>query len=175
MFCKTTKKRIESPVRFYHKGIKYLALGLAGLTAAGMASCTKEKKSSGDKPSIQFTGLSGNTIKAGSNQVIYINFNFSDGNGDLGNKPSSGNYDIYTKDSRNDSSDVNYFFPQDLPDNVEPGREISGVCNLGLLGAFVLLRPNRPDGDTVRYEIYIKDRAGNESNRFTTPDIYIVP
>ncbi|MBL7713704.1 MAG: hypothetical protein JNL13_14615 [Chitinophagaceae bacterium] len=156
-------------------GIKCLALGLASLTAMGIASCTKEKKSSGNIPKIQFTGLSGNTIKAGSNQVIYINFNFSDGNGDLGNKPSSGNYDIYTKDSRDDSSEVNYFFPQDLPGNVEPGQEMSGVCNLGLLGAFVLLRPSHPDRDTVRYEIYIKDRAGNESNRFTTPDIYIIP
>lgn len=161
--------------RFDHRGIIYRALGLVLLAAISATSCTKEKKSSGSIPRIQFTGLSGNTIKAGSSQVIYINFNFSDGNGDLGNKPSSGNYDIYTKDSRDDSSDVNYFFPQDLPDNVEAGQEISGVCNLGLLGAYVLLRPDRPDGDTVRYEIYIKDRAGNESNRFTTPDIYIVP
>lgn len=161
--------------RFYPKGIRHVALSMAVLALVAISSCTKSKKSSGNVPKIQFIGLSGNTIKAGSSQVIYINFSFSDGNGDLGNKPSSGNYDIYTKDSRNDSSDVNYFFPQDLPNNVEAGQEVSGVCNLGLLGAFVLLRPDRPDRDTVRYEIYIKDRAGNESNRFTTPDIYIVP
>jgi hypothetical protein len=175
MFCKTTKKRIVPPGRFYNQGVRSIVIGFTAFTALGLASCKKEKSASRTIPEIKLVGLSGNTIKAGSNQVIYINFSFSDGNGDLGNKPSSGNYDIYTKDSRDDTTEINYFFPQDLPDNVEPGVGVAGTCNLGILAAFVFLRPDHPDRDTVRYEVYIKDRAGNESNRFTTPDIYIVP
>jgi hypothetical protein len=120
------------------------------------------------------TSISGNTVKAGSKQAIALNFNFSDGNGDLGNSVGSGKYDIYTKDSRNDSFS-NYYFPKALTSVIVPNQAVSGQCTLNLEAAFMLLRDTRLTGDTLRYEVYIKDRAGNESNHFTTPDIYLTP
>lgn len=138
------------------------------------AGCNKENKNKSKIPAIKYIGISGDSIKSGSNEIVQVVFNFSDGDGDLGNKPSSGKYDIYTTDSR-DTSKINYYFPQGLTGNIDPTQGISGTCTLSLEAAFILLRPERPQGDTVRYEIYIKDKAGNESNRFTTPDIYIRP
>lgn len=144
------------------------------LIAGSLLSCTNKSKLSGKVPVISYTGLSGNQIKAGSNQKIILEFSFSDGDGDLGNTPSSGNFDIYTTDSR-DTAPINYFFPKDMPKAVNTQLGISGICTLAIEGEFLLLRPDRPAGDTVKYEVYIKDRAGNESNRFTTPEIYILP
>ncbi len=138
-------------------------------------ACNKSGGSKGNNPpEINFVGLSGNTMKVGSNQYINVNFNFSDKNGNLGNTPSSGNFDIYTIDNR-DTEMVNYYFPQELPDYIDPTQGVSGQCALGIQAAFLALRPDHPDGDTLRLEIYIKDKAGNESNRFTTPDIYLTP
>ena len=138
-------------------------------------SCKKKDAENSNKiPTISYMLMSENTVKAASDQILLINFSFADGDGDLGNAPSSGNYDIYTIDNR-DTSKINYFFPQRLPTVVDPNFGISGDCTLGVDAGFILLRPTRPTVDTVRYEIYIKDRAGNESNHITTPNIYIVP
>ncbi|MDI9320189.1 MAG: hypothetical protein QM530_06890 [Phycisphaerales bacterium] len=146
-----------------------LALGLL-LTVA----CNKTKTPGNSTPAINFTGISSDSIQAGSSAAIRLSFNFSDGDGNLGNKPSSGIYDIYTIDSR-DNSFINYYFPQELPSVVDPTKELTGTCQLDFRGEFILLRPTRPGGDTVRYEVYIRDREGNESNHFTTPNIYIKP
>lgn len=143
------------------------------LLSGVMLSCTKKNKAS-EKPSITFVGISGDSVKSGSNQIIAVKFNFADGDADLGVSPSSGNFDIYTTDSR-DTSKINYYFPKGIAEAVDPTQGISGDCTINLEAAFILLRPSHPDRDTVRYEFYIKDKAGNESNRFTTPDIIIVP
>lgn len=158
--------------RFYHKNIKSI-VALALFSLIGSSACNKASTGPVDKvPSIFFTGLSTDSLQASSEQTLNINFNFSDGDGDLGNKTSSGNFDIYTRDVRNDSM-INYFFPQALPSVIEAGKGVSGSCALTINAAFIALSPNRPLRDTMRLEVYIKDRAGHESNRFTTPDIYL--
>lgn len=140
-----------------------------------LLSCNKDGGAGGkNPPKINFVGLSGNVMKAGSNQYINVNFNFSDKDGDLGVSPSSGNFDIYTIENR-DTTLVNYYFPKDMDEYIDPTQGVSGQCALGIQAAFLSLRPDRQDGDTLRLEIYIKDKAGNESNRFTTPDIYLTP
>lgn len=154
---------------FPHFYTALLALGLLGTIA-----CTKKKTTGNSTPAIKFTGISSDSIKAGSSTAIRLSFNFSDGDGNLGNKPASGMYDIYTIDSR-DKSFTNYYFPQALPSVIDPTQGVTGTCQLDLRGEFILLRPTRPGGDTLSYEVYIRDREGNESNHFTTPDIYIIP
>lgn len=143
------------------------------LLSGGLLSCNKKNKAS-DIPKITFVGMSGDSVNSGGNQIIAVKFTFADGDADLGVSPSSGNFDIYTTDSR-DTSKINYYFPKGLAETVDPTQGITGDCTINLEAAFMLLRPSRPDQDTVRYEFYIKDKAGNESNRFTTPDIIIVP
>jgi hypothetical protein len=158
--------------RFYPQIINCV-FALTLLSILGLSACNKASSGTTDKvPSIFFTGLSIDSLQASSEQTLNINFNFSDGDGDLGNKASSGNFDIYTRDLRNDSM-TNYFFPQALPSVIEAGKGISGTCTLTIDAAFIALSPNRPLRDTMRLEVYIKDRAGHESNRIITPNIYL--
>jgi hypothetical protein len=125
-------------------------------------------------PSIIFTSLSSDSVTAGANQIVNLSFRFSDGDGDLGNKPSSGNFDIYTTDLR-DTTPLNYYFPSNLKMIIDPTQGVTGECTIALNAAFMLLRPTRLLGDTLQYEVYIKDKSGKESNRFTTPKIYLYP
>jgi hypothetical protein len=135
-------------------------------------SCKKEANRD-PVPSITFTGISDTVIAAGSSSFIHVRFNFTDGDADLGVDAASGEFDIYTIDSR-DAAEVGYYFPFELPDLRQEDKPMTGSCVLSLEGAFIALRPDHPTRDTVRYEVYIKDRAGNESNHITTPPIYIV-
>lgn len=161
--------------RFYLQPfLKLITISSLTLLISFTTSCEKENAKS-KNPTIALTGISVDSVASGSSSdAVLVSFNFADGDGDLGNKASSGNFDIYTIDSR-DSEKVNYFFPQKMPDVIDPTQGVEGSCFLNLEAAFILLRPTRPLRDTVRYTIYIKDRAGNESNRIVTPDIYITP
>jgi len=148
------------------------SLLIAGL---GWTSCQKGGNSS-PIPAINLLAPAKPVkVKAGSSRdSVLISFNFTDGDADLGAAPSSGQYDIYTIDSR-DTSQINYFFPPGMAQATIPGKGIEGTCNLNVLAAFLLLRADHPDGDTLRYEVYIKDRAGHESNHVHTADIYLTP
>lgn len=141
-----------------------------------LLSCgkTDSPKNGKNPPSISYGGISGNVLKAGANEYINVNFNFSDRDGDLGNTTSSGNFDIYTIDKR-DTALNNYYFPNGISKYIDPTQGVSGSCTLRIEASFLLLRPNRQTGDTVRLELYIKDKAGNESNRITLPEIYLTP
>ena len=108
--------------------------------------------------------------------TAYIQFSFTDGDGDLGNDTSSS---VYIKDKRFDTAAyVRYDFP-DIDPNIEDPKK--GLQGKGIV--FLLLAPPvpRPDtlhthyGDTTTYEMYITDRARNESNHIITPPIIIRP
>lgn len=149
-----------------------LLLIIATTTTLFYTACTKKTKKASDTPSITFIGLSIDSVQAGSNETIQMTFAFKDGDGDLGNAPSSGNYDIYTIDKR-DTASLNYYFPQDMASIIIPSQGASGQCTIELNAAFMLLGPNNLTRDTLQYEFYIKDKSGKESNRLTTPDIYL--
>jgi len=151
--------------------MKYCFLFLCSLLL--LASCSKDSKKD-PVPSISFTGITDTVMKAASAEIIQVGINFSDGNGDLGVDPASGYFDIYTIDSR-DSSEQGYYFPSDVPGLRRPGKALSGSFVLDLEAAFVELRPDHPKGDTLYYDIYIRDQAGNKSNRVRTPTIILLP
>lgn len=138
------------------------------------SACNVNKGDDDPTPKIVFTSISKDSIQVATTDEIRLSFRFSDGDGDLGNKASSGNYDIYTIDSR-DTSKLNYFFPQGMQLYIDKTQGVTGECVINLEAKFMNLRPTRPNRDTVQYEVYIKDKAGRESNRFTTPKIYLLP
>lgn len=137
-------------------------------------SCRKEQSFS-PVPYIEFKGSNPDTIKAGASEdTLFISFRFTDGDADLGNDPSSGNYDIFLTDER-DNTLYTYFFPA-LSDQVRiPEKGMEGNVTFYLSAAFMILRPDRQDGDTVTYSLYIKDRAGNQSNTIKTNPVYLIP
>lgn len=139
-----------------------------------VSACNKQKKYS-NIPFIEFQGIYPDSIKAGASEdTVFISFRFTDGDADLGNDPQSGQYDIFLTDLR-DNTEYNYFFPA-LADLVRnPDRGMEGNCTFYVLGAFLALRPDHPDRDTVQFSLYIRDQAGNKSNTVYTHSVYLIP
>jgi len=145
------------------------------LLTAGLASCAKKPGRYANEPYIEYKGRWPDSIRSGSGEdTVFISFRFTDGDADLGNDASSGNYDIFATDSR-DATLYSYLFPN-IPDQIRnPEKGMEGTCTFYILAAFLTLRPDHPDADTVSFSIYIKDRAGNQSNTIQTDPVYIVP
>lgn len=151
---------------------KYTLLFIIALSA--FAACKKTGPAK-EKPEIAFAGLSHNTVVNGDlKDTLLINLRYTIAVSAVGvdtNAPT-----IYYKDSRDQAVNPQPF-PNEVANNLpEADVNISGSITLRLSAAnYFVLRPDRPDGDTVTYEIYLKGKDGVESNRITTPEIYIVP
>jgi hypothetical protein len=142
-------------------------------------SCKKNSDSS-KVPSITFGSMApdsvGMTTMKYEDTVVMLTFKIIDGDGDLGNDANSGKNDIFLIDSRNPSSaPLSYPFPSKTKNAIDPAYGMNGECLVKIPSTSISMRPDHPDEDTVRYEVYIKDRADHESNHFTTPLIHIFP
>ncbi len=157
-------------------------LFLLAIILIGSTACQKKSKFP-STPEISYRGISNEVVKSGSPEdFVQISLNFTDGEGDLGYNANGQDFDIYFKDSRTSSSTgfVGLLLPAQLRDEIKKRnldeKGISGIITFQLdASLFFILRPDRPNGDTVNFEVYIKDLAGNESNRITTDNIYILP
>jgi hypothetical protein len=145
-------------------------------TATLILGACKKKANIGTSPIITYQRLVPNTVQSGSaKDTVNIIFTIQDGDGDIGNDPQTGVHDIYLKDSRSNQENP-YFLPTIPSDAIIPGEGINAACTLRVYASlFLLLRPDHPDGDTLDYEIYVKDKAGHKSNVIKTDKIYITP
>ena len=127
-------------------------------------SCEKEQEIS-DTPIIEFKSISPATVQEYSDNIV-ITISYSDGNGDLGeNNPDIHN--LFVEDNRNG---IVYQFriPHLAPDN--NSIAIEGDFNITINGSGIT---DESTSQQVNYSIYVKDRAGNNSNTITTSSITI--
>jgi hypothetical protein len=145
------------------------------LTLIAISACKKENKMS-KIPQITLLSVAPNTVKSGSSEdSISISFKIQDGDADLGNDPMSGKYDIFMIHSSDTTMSFSEFLPE-IPEQIkDPAKGFEGVATVVIKAAFLVLDSLHQNGDTISFELYMKDRADNESNHITTPDIYIVP
>jgi hypothetical protein len=148
------------------------------LCVVALASCKDETPRS-TTPSISFVSMDPRTVKAASSEdTVFLTFRFSDGDADLGvgANTSTPQYDVFLTDNR-DNKVSQYLFPEIADELRDPAKGMTGTATIILQAA--LLRPrdslHTVLGDTLKYEVYVKDRAGHESNRFTTPEIFLTP
>jgi hypothetical protein len=131
------------------------------------------------EPRIEFLGLSKNTILQEPNKdTLYLSVSFTDGDGDIGFQNNDST--LYVVDTRKNGERINDV--QGLPSVPEQGAgngitgeirfRINGGCCKNTITPCVA--PYTYPRDTIIYEIYIKDRAGHESNHVKTPPIYIL-
>jgi len=127
-------------------------------------SCEKEQEIS-DTPIIEFKSISPATVQEYSDNII-ITISYSDEDGDLGeNNPDIHN--LFVEDNRNG---IVYQFriPHLAPDN--NSIAIEGDFNITINGSGIT---DESTSQQVNYSIYVKDRAGNNSNTISTSNITI--
>ena len=144
------------------------------LALLGLVACKKENKLP-KVPHISSLSVGPTTVKQCSNKdSIAITFRIQDGDADLGVEQAPGSNDIYMTSSNPAMPDFNGYLP-DIPEEMkDPDKGFEGTATVIVSAAFLPIEDSLRNADTFHYEIYIKDRAGNESNRLITPDIYVV-
>lgn len=131
-----------------------------------VSGCSKKEEAISDTPSIKFISMSPSAVTKNNDKVV-ITIEFTDGNGDLGdNTPDMKN--LFCTDSRNN---VRYEFriQQLAPDNANIAITGQQPFDLPAQG-FV---DDNNTTETATYSIYVKDRAGNQSNVIQTSALVI--
>ena len=140
-------------------------LAILALLITWQSSCIDPPKY--DKvPEISNITVSKTTLKPGVDS-IFIQFDFTDGDGDLGSKTGDSLVTLYRTDMR-----TNYVYPEYIPFLNLKGTidDVSGSVIVTVPAADYSCLFN-PVEETLQYEIYIVDRAGNASNKLQTPEM----
>lgn len=111
--------------------------------------------------------------------TVKLRFGFTDGDGDLGNDPATGQYDVFLKDTRDTMfSTLRFFFPP-IPDGArDPIKGLEGTGSIAIQGIYITTRTDtlhKLHGDTLQYRMWVKDRAGNTSDTITTTPLIVLP
>jgi len=139
-----------------------------------------------DAPVIEFKSISRTTMKQTPlmptpPDTVLISFTYTDGDGDLGSEDKEAN--IFVKDLRDsmlpaETFSIPYIKPQGT------GNGISGDISVKIFSTsciYIDAEGNKIQGldvpvalDTVNYQVWIKDRKGNESNKIDIPPITLI-
>lgn len=133
-----------------------------------------------NEPRIWFISFSKSEMNQGdiNQDSVWMEIGFEDGDGDLGFGSSSPEKDIFLFDTRTSLLQDAYKLP-DLPPT--SGKSISGTirlriyntCCLFPLGIPPCSTPSQFPKDSISYEFYMVDRAGNQSGRVKSPNLYL--
>ena len=163
----------------------FLFLSFIGL---GLTACVQPPEYPVE-PVIEFVSLSKDVLVQSSSPIdeTYLTISFTDGDGDLGYfEEGSTNVetDLFLKDLRTGADAVSFTIP--FVPELGASNGISGEITVRLLTTCCVYPEDDPSApppctpyagypiDTLVYEVYIVDRAGNESNRIETAPIYLL-
>lgn len=143
--------------------MRNIVLGL--MFALIIVSCKKEEVVFEATPNIEFVSITPNNVTEFEDAVT-VTIKYRDGDGDLGeNDPEVKN--LYVTDSRNSvqySYRVQQLAPSDAEINIE-GELAIDLKTLSVVGS--------GDSESASFDIYIVDRAGNQSNTISTTSITV--
>jgi len=144
----------------------------------GFIACKKESSKGNNPPEINFLYLRPQSFPNGTQtDTILIGLEFNDKDGDVGstgeiNEPGN----VIIKQTYDTTSSGEAKLPIIPPGFQDPEKGIKGTATIEIPAIFYTLdSAHLQTGDTFRFMIQIKDRAGNLSNTITTPDLYIMP
>ena len=134
-----------------------------------------------NEPFIEYIGISKATLDQNSlnTDSLFLNFSFTDGDGDLGHNANDTARNIFIKDLRTGKFQDKFKSPFIPEEGI--GNGITGDIRLLLFTTCCLFPENIPPCsapprfplDTVIYEVSLRDRAGNLSNKILTEPITI--
>ncbi len=122
------------------------------------------KKDVDNTPKISLTGTS--TISVTEGQSVTISLSYSDADGDLGENTSNAT-NLYLTDNR-----VNVVYKYRIQQLAPSGESIGIKGNLNIVVTGLTITDGS-SSQNVTYSVYVKDRAGNQSNSVTTGSINI--
>lgn len=145
-----------------------------------LSSCVRSPGFS-DIPEIEFIGLSQSSLQQGSlnSDSLFVQFSFTDGDGDIGFESAVFEQNIFIIDNRTGES-YDAFRAPVIPEQGS-SKGIEGTVTLRLFTTCCLFPdgtppceapPNFPT-DTMTLDIFITDRANNSSNQITTTPIVL--
>lgn len=168
--------------------MKPLALINTFILILAVTSCTQPPDYP-IEPVIEYQGMTKNTMLQGdgSEDETWVTLSFTDGDGDIGffeEGSTTVETDLFIKDLRLDAVTEKFTIP--FVPELGTTNGISGEITFRMFTTCCIFPdwvPGQPAPcdvsadylvDTVQYEIYIIDRAGNESNRIQTEPIYLL-
>lgn len=151
---------------------RYIVFLLLGVTM--VTSCAKNEMS--NIPQITFLSIDP-TLSYTKPDTAVLLFSIDDGDADLGNAAASGKFDIYMKDLRFDSAGfTGYYFPVLNTAALDPKKGVTARCTYIFYNYMLSPRTDSvhsKGSDTTRFDLYIVDKAGHQSNHIITDYIVI--
>ena len=135
-----------------------------------------------DEPVIEFIGFSKSEMEQGSlnNDSLTLIIAFTDGDGDLGTPPETAEKNLFVIDNR--TGEVFNSFKTPIIPEEGVGNGVSGEIKVLMFTTCCIFPDNIPPCESpdlypeneITFDVYITDRAGNESNRITTPAVTLL-
>ena len=122
------------------------------------------------EPSIEFISIAPALVNETRGDSILITIGFEDGDGDLGSNDTTFQ-DLFYHIMRANAFDTLLGLRLPFIDTAGSSNAISGEIEL-IFDSFFLVQPPF-SSDTIHYEIYVKDRAGHQSNTVVTDKIIV--
>jgi hypothetical protein len=159
----------------------YLTTFILGLSVLSFQACVNPPDYP-TEPVLTFKNFSKNGMKQNPSKgadYIDVVLGFTDGDGDLGNVEDGAKEDVFVFDTRDQVVSDNFKVPYVAPQGT--GNGINGEMTLRVYTTCC----KYPDGslpcfpsatyktDTLRYKVWIFDRAGHKSNELELPAIYL--
>jgi hypothetical protein len=134
-----------------------------------------------DEPVIAYIGINKDTLIQNSlnSDSIFLKFSFTDGDGDFGTNPTDPIQNIILLDTRTGETHDRFkspVIPKQGTNNGIKGEvtlRVFTTCCLFPEGFVPCDAPPQIPTDTLSFEIYITDQAGNESNHIISQSIIL--
>jgi hypothetical protein len=148
--------------------------------AVMMVACVKPPNYP-DSPTLEFRNFSKTELRQGAfgEDSVVLTLFFTDGDGDFGSASNSIERNIFMRDNRTGQTFREYKAPF-VPEE-GAGNGISGTIDIVILTTCCVFdlatgippceKPAAFPTNTLTLDIFIKDRAGNQSNTITTPPL----
>ncbi len=146
-----------------------------------LAACVQGPNLS-EIPALEYQGISKDTMDQGSGTADFLTLflHIEDGDGDIGNDQEDGTFNLFVFDSRTG----NLYDQANLIPKVPEGVSEKGVfidMELTVFETCCLFPDNIPPCespdlyplDSLTLDVYLIDRAGNQSNTVSTETIYL--
>lgn len=135
-----------------------------------------------NEPQIEFVGFSKSELEQGSlnNDSLTMIISFTDGDGDLGSPPETAEKNLFVVDNR--TGEIYNSFKTPVIPEEGVGNGVSGEIRVLMFTTCCIFPDNIPPCESpdlypsneISFDVYIVDRAGNESNIITTPSFTLL-